>query len=124
MTEQFGRNHADERQGIKGFHLLQKLPDKALRWASFDDNSVSNIEEPIKKLREKYSIETDQRKTWDTWYKEFAPKTQDVNEYVKFYKTDKKHSILIFKSHYLNYCYLRKVLLTVYLNGLGLSQIS
>ena len=76
MTEQFGRNHADERQGIEGFHLLQKLPDKALRWASFDDNSVSNIEEPIKKLREKYSIETDQRKTWDTWYKEFAPKTQ------------------------------------------------
>ena len=78
----------------------------------------------IKKLREKYSIETDQRKTWDAWYKEFAPKTQDVNEYIKFYKTDKKHSILIFKSHYLNYCYLRKVLLTVYLNGLGLSQIN
>jgi hypothetical protein len=124
MPEQFGRNHADERQGIEGFHLLLKLSDKALRWASFDDNSVSNIEEPIKKLREKYSIETDQRKTWDTWYKEFAPKTQDVNEYVKFYKTDKKHSILIFKSHYLNYCYLRKVLLTVYLNGLGLSQIN
>jgi hypothetical protein len=46
MPEQFGRNHADERQGIEGFHLLLKLSDKALRWASFDDNSVSNIEEP------------------------------------------------------------------------------
>ena len=30
---------------------------------------------------EKYSIETDQRKTWDTWYKVFAKKT-----YIRFWK--------------------------------------
>jgi hypothetical protein len=103
MPESFGRNHADERQGVEGFHLLKTLPDRAFAWAPLDKEGVSSIRESMVHLKEKYPVESDERRNWETWYSDFAPKLDDVNKYVESYRGKKEHYKLIFKEPLVDY---------------------
>lgn len=75
------------RQGIEGFYLLRKIPhceNNTLPPCPFPPNARASINATLSEVRSRYDINDDAiiREAWSSWASDWAPQSDDVNDYI------------------------------------------
>ena len=90
QPEKFGLNSCPNRQGVEGYFLLLEKPHlDHVPYMEFVEKSsavIKDCKDEINRLYSRESLipsEVSVRKSWDSWYNDYAPKSDSVIEYIQ-----------------------------------------
>lgn len=89
QPEPYGANSIADRQGIEGFFLIKKIPNKAWKPLELIEGSSEVLKKTFKEIQKEY-VGTQVLKDWEDWFNAFAPDNDDVNHYLRKLNTSKK----------------------------------
>jgi hypothetical protein len=89
QPEPIGPNSCPNRQGVEGYHLLLKIPHlEEVPFMELEEGSSAVIQNCKHEIDSLYSLssldlnEVKVRKSWDNFYQNLAPKSDNIDEYL------------------------------------------